>query len=362
MSNNTSKDLLFLWIFRWGNQLKSNKNLKTKQFDWSILQDDCYFRYIKELLKKGFINNAHVCCFDAKLKEESKEIYPNIFIHIFRSFESCLEKLKGHYKLLIVRGNFNEYNLILDNITRDATIFYIGYREFLPTCIPIEKLDILWVDSRKQAKIGKNKYPQKKWVILEKTANTEIFYGDDGIEKKYDICYPAHFAPFKNHELLFASIGRMKDGEKITCICPGKFKPEFSNSEIGLWAKMHDVNIFLPGLLSFPELAKIMRQSKIGVVPSEKEGNPRIIAEMLACGLPIVANKNLTSGLRHINSKTGIKSSLDNFPKNLSKLLKKYKNYHSEKYFMKFLSTEKVVKQCLIDPVLEIINQNKIKP
>jgi len=363
MNNTKKNDLLFLWTFRWKNQLSNNKDIVQNQnFNWHDIeiQDDYYFQYSRELIKNNFIDKANFCFFDARFKKEIKEIYPKIFVYIFPSIESCLKDLEGNYKLLITRGNFDEFNPLLDTIKKDVSIFYAGYREFIPTYIPIEKFDIIWVDSLKQLKIGKNKFPNNKWVFLKKTVNSNIFYNDKNIEKKYDICYPAqHFAPFKNHELLFSSISRMKNKKDITVICPGKYDLKFSLSEVNLWAKMHDINVSFPGFLSSDDLAQTMRQSKIGVIPSEKEGNPRIITEMIACGLPIVANKNLSSGLDYITSQTGVASSLDNFTKNLEKLLKNYKKYSPEKYFIKNLSSEKVVKECLIDPATEIL-RNKI--
>src|SRR5437879_9551255 len=65
-------------------------------------------------------------------------------------------------------------------------------------------------------------------------------------------------------------------------------------------------SITLPGLLSLPAVANLMRQSRLLCLPSHGEGTPNCVMEALSCGLPVVATR--VGGIADIveHEKTGL--------------------------------------------------------
>lgn len=347
----SNRSMLFLAELRWLAQWPSAriKNQPKIRLNPEIIKDNLYVIYAKEMVRAGFINQADLYYFDIRYQKEKIEVEDGIIVHTFNQIDDCFDKLKSFYNFVFYRGNYNEWNDVLKKTKADKYLFYAADSKYWPRFFDQKYLDIIYLDENDQKHKINKLFPKSRIVILDKTVNPDIFYPSKDGKKNYDICYPGNFMPWKEHGILFSAINKIKEKDKIKIICPGKTFDRRKTIEI--WAKKYGVNVILPESLPPKELAQVMRQSKIGVIPNELDANPRTITEMIACGLPIVANKNLTGGLKLINKNTGLKTSVDNLPKVIEQLIKNYNKYSTAKYFKKYFLPAAATKHNFIDPL-----------
>ncbi len=116
-----------------------------------------------------------------------------------------------------------------------------------------------------------------------------------GLEKKYDLIFVGRLEKNKGLELLLKAIELLISNPPaggqfpIKCLIVGdgplkdvlKFKIQNS--------KLQD-NILLHGFAKDSlEIARLINESKVLVMPSYNEGGPRVILEAMACGVPVLA-------------------------------------------------------------------------
>jgi hypothetical protein len=114
-------------------------------------------------------------------------------------------------------------------------------------------------------------------TLFIKPAADNIFYPHD-VEKKYDICFPANAAQdFKGHKFVYSTVPK-----------------SFSMLNLGNKPERYKrpKNVDTKRVLR-TDMAKNISLCKVGIVAanSEIDSCPRVIPEMLACGLPIVVRK-----------------------------------------------------------------------
>lgn len=229
--------------------------------------------------------------------------------------------------VILCRGGFTEYHTVLDRFPDSLKIYYGAGRRFLPQ-IGYFDYDIILQDSQEQVDVCKQKYPYKEVTLFIKPAADNIFY-PHGVEKKYDVCFPANGsqAPLKGHKFVYGTV-----------------PSELKILNLGNKSKLKVPNNVTSYRVLRPEMAKNISMCKVGIVTvqSNVDSCPRIIPEMLACGIPIVVlkgarfwdDKYIKSGI------TGEIADRDNFWDVVRHVLDNVDSYSPRDYYNKNLSLE----------------------
>lgn len=175
--------------------------------------------------------------------------------------------------VIFCRGGFHQYHRILHQHPKAIKIYYGAGNRFLPNPT-FDDYDIILQDSIQQLKTCKKMYPKALSTLFIKPAADNIFYPVD-CEKEFDVCFPANASqPFKGHEFIYSTVPSdiklLNLGNK-----PNRYK--------------HPANVTAFRSLR-TDMAKHISKCKVGVVAvkSTIDSGPRVIPEMLACGVPIV--------------------------------------------------------------------------
>ena len=236
--------------------------------------------------------------------------------------------------VIFCRGGFEEYHPVLERFPKAIKIYYGAGRRFLPR-LGFHDYDIILQDSPEQVKICKEKFPKALTTLFIKPAADNIFYPKNYM-KEYDICFPANGAQaFKGHKFVYSTI-------------PSDIKLlNLGNNPRGF---KYPTNVTSYRVLR-SQMAEHICKCKIGIVAVESDIDscPRVIPEMLACGLPIV----VLSGVRfwgdmYINSivssklplPTGEMSDKNSFWSTVRGILNNYNLYSPREYYEKHLSLE----------------------
>ncbi len=110
------------------------------------------------------------------------------------------------------------------------------------------------------------------------------------LEKKYDLIFVGRLVKNKGINLLFEAASKLKiqnPNFKLLIVGDGPLKENLKFKIENL--KLKD-NIQLYGWAeNQEEIARLLNQSKILIIPSYNEGGPRVAIESMACGVPILA-------------------------------------------------------------------------
>jgi len=175
--------------------------------------------------------------------------------------------------VIFCRGGFPEYHSVLQRFPDAVKIYYGAGRRFLPQP-GFSDYDIVLQDSPEQVMICQKKFPNVMTTLFIKPAADNIIYPIE-TEKEYDVCFPANGAQaFKGHKFVYKTVPK-----DIKLLNLG------SNPRGYKYPK----NVTSYRVLR-TEIAKHYAKCKMGIVAvsSEIDSCPRVIPEMLACGLPIV--------------------------------------------------------------------------
>lgn len=196
-----------------------------------------------------------------------------------------------------------------------------------------------------------NNYIFKENQIIEMSESD--FYDIDtnpSVEKKYDFIYICNKdtdkcplngwnAINRNFNLALKCFPIMINDYKLKGLCVGRIGCKLSE-------KYGDA-IEETDFLDYYDLQQKMRQSKFLFVPNIYDASPRVVAECLVKGVPVLMNKSIIGGFKYINEdytgeffidENDIKTSLDNLLKNLNKYNPKkwwQNNYGIEKSSIK---------------------------
>jgi len=105
------------------------------------------------------------------------------------------------------------------------------------------------------------------------------------LDKKYDLIFIGRLTKNKGVNLFLDTVRRLR--ARAVVVGEG---PERKNLEI-LVAKynIQDSVLFHGWAKDAEEIARLMNQSKILIMPSYNEGGPRVVPEAMACGVPVLA-------------------------------------------------------------------------
>jgi len=188
------------------------------------------------------------------------------------SFETYETKFIPH--VIFCRGGFKEYHPVLKRFPKAIKIYYGAGSRFLPQP-GFYDYDIILQDSPEQLKICQQEFPDILATLFIKPAADNIFYPMPEIKKEYDVCFPANGAqPFKGHKFVYSTVPK-----DIKLLNLGNNPRNYRYPE----------NITSYRVLR-AQMAENIAKCKVGIVAVESrvDSCPRVIPEMLACGIPIV--------------------------------------------------------------------------
>ena len=237
--------------------------------------------------------------------------------------------------VIFCRGGFKEYHPILERFPNAFKIRYGAGRRYLP-CRGFYKYDLLLQDSIEQLEICKQRFPQIPSCLFIKPAPDNLFYPYPKVKKEYDICFIANGAQdFKGHSMVYTTVpvwfNLLNLGNN-----PRKFK--YPNNVTSYRVLKSD-------------MPKHIAKCKMGIVAvrADIDSCPRIISELLACGLPIVVLDTVRFWKdKYINSITSSKSpwatgelvTENNFWTVVQYVLSNLDKYNPRKYYEENLSLE----------------------
>lgn len=176
--------------------------------------------------------------------------------------------------VVFARGGFREYDHILKFVPDAVKVYYGAGVRFLPPTDGIY-YDIILVDTEEQYLKAKKKFPKSAIKLWVKPAADNIFY-PRAVEKEFDICYVgnARQADLKNVWWVYKTVP--KDLKMLHLGYPVKTKDVPQNvTRVRVERK---------------DMPEWYSKCKAGVVPyTNYDSAPRVIPEMIACGLPVHA-------------------------------------------------------------------------
>lgn len=179
------------------------------------------------------------------------------------------------YDYIFARGGHPYYNIVLKN---QPTAFKIYYGSGIRFC-PDKKIkyDLILVDNEEQYKIVERHHPNTKISKWFKPAANH-FQVIPSIKKEFDICFVA-----RCKSRFQEKIKRVKWFYKNL---PEHYKVLHIGDSNGITPPK---NVTIVRGVSKLDMPRYINQCKVGVIPYKAyDSTPRVLPEMLACGLPVV--------------------------------------------------------------------------
>lgn len=311
--------------------------IRQAKYEGYTIEDDYYCLLAKAMVTNGLFAEAEVWIEDARFEDKIILSDGNYRVRLFKSFKNINEPSPD---VLFVRDGLRPYIPVLDRYKDSLRIYWRAGFDNAPHWYP--DFDIVLYADDKQVDEILSLNPNYLTAPMYKSASTDV-YKPLSEKKLYDLCYVANVnRPVKNHYMLLDALDRVD--RKISCVFVGDTS---AHENHGTYASdvmnraaesKHDI-VFL-GKISKNDTNTTMNQSKFGVICSEKEDSPRVIAEYLAAGIPVLCNSNLMDCDFYINDETGISRSPDDFSDGIDHMLDNYKTYSPHNYFMNNLTID----------------------
>ena len=122
----------------------------------------------------------------------------------------------------------------------------------------------------------------EKLSIFPNFVDTEMFKPDYSA-KLYDLVFVGHMIDVKNVHALLQAVASTE--YSIAMIGDGKLHKELQEEFSTLDGRIHWF-----GRVSNPDLPQLLNQARAFVLPSLFEGQPRVMLEAMACGMPIIGS------------------------------------------------------------------------
>ena len=184
--------------------------------------------------------------------------------------------------LIICRGGFPYYDAIIKRFPKAKKVYYGAGKRYFPTT-DFTNYNLFIVDAERQKKAIENK--GKRAELFIKPAAS--LFKPHKVQKDFDVCFMANGVQFKikRHRLFLESFA----GTNYRILNLGNKNPQM----VAL-AKKLKVKITWAGWSLRKSLPKQISRCRVGVCCSTNHDScPRVIPEYLACGLPVVATKNI---------------------------------------------------------------------
>jgi glycosyltransferase involved in cell wall biosynthesis len=240
------------------------------------------------------------------------------------TLEAVWERISD-YDALILRKHHRIYRELLAPVdTSDMTVLNVPTNpcprrlEFTPRC---RKFVMMVNDPEEAARISKvtiahiltmSRRPDTVTIFRKPAAPR--FYGTPSKvpRKQYDVIYvPSHLLTEKSAERkrlqLFLGaldhLNALKSRKFIAILVgdPGIFADELSRRHDG-WA---NVDLICAGYVPPEALCRLFHSSRLHVVTSRRDANPRTIVEGMACNVPVAVPSDITGGKFQVTPSTG---------------------------------------------------------
>jgi|SRR3989338_1541991 len=132
--------------------------------------------------------------------------------------------------------------------------------------------------------------PREKIIHIPSAYVDLLVFRSMDLPKKYDLIFVGRLVENKGINLLLEAVSRLKvksEKLKVLIVGDGPLKENLKFKVKSL--KLENNIIFYGRAKDSLEIAQLLNESKILVMPSYNEGGPRVIVEAMACGVPILA-------------------------------------------------------------------------
>jgi hypothetical protein len=184
--------------------------------------------------------------------------------------------------ILIIKGLGTELGRVLAGRHGGRLVVICGG---LISTVEALQADYILVEDVAQALWFATLYPQESIQYLPKYVPSNFAERDDRIQK-YDIIVVSEFRGYKNMSIL----RKFEDLDfRILVVGDGPLKQGIEASI----SKRARCQFNFAGSVSRDEVAELMKSSKVLLHPSKSEGFPRVVAEALVSGIPVVARSEV---------------------------------------------------------------------
>jgi hypothetical protein len=224
---------------------------------------------------------------------------------------ATVREVMAETEAIVIRHDYRAYRQVFagfDVGNRPVVVIMAGRQaaldpEFLPECRSATVL----VNSEEEARRLRARGLSSD-VFLKPAA--ELFYEPlpEPVDKVFDgLCIVWDTTqPYKRIELLLDALPLLNDlaPRPITVAFAGR-SDGHAERLVALGGALGRITIERLGRVGREESRRIYHQSRVTIVPSGIDANPQVIAESLACGVPVACASDLTGGLFQITRHTG---------------------------------------------------------
>ena len=178
---------------------------------------------------------------------------------------------------IIARGGFKEYNPVLAAHPHAVKVYYGAGVRYIPAKTDFT-YDMILVDCEEQRKAVLKVYPFANVQLMVKPAS-HIFHPVE-IRKQYDFCFVAIHPsdPRKNVRWVYETVPRSATVLQLGNAPTFKVPPNVTVKHIAR-----------------EKMPKAMSKCRVGICPYTADDScPRVVPEFMACGLPVVALKDVS--------------------------------------------------------------------
>jgi glycosyltransferase involved in cell wall biosynthesis len=270
-----------------------------------------------------YVNGDREFVVDDNFKEQWIPSFKN-FSHDFVPFSP---------DLIFCRGGFSYYDNVVKKFPKAKKIYYgAGVRSFPNSSF--KDYDVFIVDSKRQKNIIEKDKHKRAELFIKPAA---MLFKPVETKKKYDICFMANATQgeIKRHEMLIKAFSK----SKYRILSLGN-----TNKKYVRMARELKTNIEWGGWSLRKELPQKISQCKVGICCSTNyDSCPRVIPEYLACGIPVIATKNINFWQnKYINVNTGmlVKGTSDHLKQALDNNIHSLSRINTRDYYEKHLSLD----------------------
>jgi len=244
--------------------------------------DDFYVLLINELLEKEFIDSAEIWYWGKPSFNFTYE--SGLRMRCFESFNSIDNSID--FDIIFARGGFLEYVPVLKLFKNAKRIYYGAGARFSPP--DGLDYDLILTDTIERLSINESKFPNSKHRLFLKGYKPPKLF--DVVVKYFDICNVTSIPINKGQEVLAKAI----DKTELNFLNIGDYNMDM--------AVLYDpMNSIFTGSIERNVVFQHIQNCRLGFVGAHaKSGNPRVIVEYMAAGIPIVMLDDINVDVKYI--------------------------------------------------------------
>jgi glycosyltransferase involved in cell wall biosynthesis len=197
------------------------------------------------------------------------------------SFPAIIAKLIFRKKL-VIRCGYQLSQFFFLQKERKIKIWIANILEFI--AYNLSDLIIVTTNEDKIYIIRRYKIRQDKIKVIPNGVNTEVFKKDGkAIKQKGRIIFVGRLVKQKNLFSLIEAIRELPD-VSLCIVGQGPLKPFLSQL-----INKYNVRVEIKDAINNYSLPEELNKSELFILPSFFEGNPKVLLEAMACGLPVIA-------------------------------------------------------------------------